>query len=263
MEPIKIRSANLIKEFGQNRAVDNVSIDVSTGEVVGLLGPNGAGKTTTFKMIVGFERPTQGQIFFGPTDVTRFPLHKRAKLGMGYLPQEQSVFRKMTVRDNLKAILQARGISKAETRERIEQVEEELGIEHLRRRRAEVLSGGEKRRVEIARALTLKPKFLLLDEPFAGVDPKTVEDIMEIIGKLRERGLGILITDHNVRETLQITDRSYILTKGVVMASGTVKEILANPEIRRAYITDRIARDIEAGAAEREKKNGEDDVVSA
>jgi lipopolysaccharide export system ATP-binding protein len=243
-----IRTDKLVKVYGTTRVVDQVSVQVSTGEIVGLLGPNGAGKTTTFKMMVGFERPTEGRVFLNDEDITRLPIHLRARRGIGYLAQETSVFRKMTVRDNLKAILEVQGISRDEIRTRIEKLEEELGIGHLRRRIAESLSGGEKRRVEIARALTTNPKFIFLDEPFAGIDPPTVEDLQKIIRYLRDTGIGILITDHNVRETLRTTDRSYILIKGVVQVAGSMAEVAANETVRAAYLTERIVKDLEAGS---------------
>ncbi len=246
MPPSIIRTDNVVKEYHGKRVVDSVSISLSTGEIVGLLGPNGAGKTTTFKMMVGFEPPTEGRVFLDGEDITPLPIHKRAQRGIGYLPQETSVFRKMTVRENMKAILEAHGFNSNKIRERINQLEEELGIGHLRRQRAETLSGGEKRRVEIARALTTDPRFMFLDEPFAGIDPPTVEEIQGIIAQLRDRGLGILITDHNVRETLQVTDRSYILLGGVVIVSGSMKEVAANERVRAQYLTDRIVRDLEA-----------------
>jgi lipopolysaccharide export system ATP-binding protein len=241
-----IRTDNLVKEYGRTRVVDKVTLSVSTGEIVGLLGPNGAGKTTTFKMIVGFEPPTEGKVFFNDDEITALPIHLRARKGMSYLAQETSVFRKMTVRDNLKAILEAHGVARSEIRTRIERLEDELGIGHLRRRIAESLSGGEKRRVEIARALTTEPKFIFLDEPFAGIDPPTIEDIQRIIRALRDRGLGILITDHNVRETLYVTDRSYMLLDGVVMVSGSVEEVANHKEVRGRYLTDRIVKDLES-----------------
>lgn len=245
-----IKTDKLVKEYGGNRVVDQVSLEVSTGEIVGLLGPNGAGKTTTFRMMIGFETPTAGSVHYNDEDITTLPIHLRARRGVSYLAQQTSIFRRMTVRDNLKAVLEAHKVSSGEIRDTVERLEEELGIGHLRRRVAERLSGGEMRRVEIARALTTKPKFLFLDEPFAGIDPRTIEDIQQIIASLRDKGLGILITDHNVRETLQITDRSYMLLKGVVTVSGTVEEIAANEEIRREYITERIVRDLEASRRE-------------
>jgi lipopolysaccharide export system ATP-binding protein len=247
-----IRTDKVVKEYGGKRVVDQVSIALNTGEIVGLLGPNGAGKTTTFKMMVGFEPPTQGRVFLDDEDITGLSIHRRAQRGIGYLPQETSVFRKMTVRENMKAILEIHGMKPNDIRARINQLEEELGIGHLRRQRAE------KRRVEIARALTTDPRFIFLDEPFAGIDPPTVEEIQGIIAQLKQRGLGILITDHNVRETLQVTDRSYILLDGVVIVSGSMKEVAANETVRSRYLTDRIVRDLEAGAGEKEKGKEED-----
>ena len=246
MQKVTIRTEKLVKEYGKTRVVDQVSLEVSMGEIVGLLGPNGAGKTTTFKMMVGFTPPTSGKVFFQDEDITGLPIHLRARKGISYLAQETSVFRKMTVRDNLKAILEAHGFSRREIRDRIDQLEDELGIGHLRRRIADSLSGGEKRRVEIARALTTDPKFIFLDEPFAGIDPPTIEDIQQIISQLRDRGLGILITDHNVRETLHVTDRSYMLLDGIVTASGTMDEVSADPQVRAKYITERLVRDLKS-----------------
>jgi len=250
-ETSTIRTEQLIKKYGPTTVVNGVSLELKTGEIVGLLGPNGAGKTTTFKMMVGFEKPSAGRVFLGDKDITSLPIHKRALLGVAYLPQETSVFRKMSVRDNLKAILEMRGLPRKEIRTRIDELEEQLGIGHLRRRSADVLSGGETRRVEIARALTTNPKFIFLDEPFAGIDPKTIEDLQGIISGLRDRGLGVLITDHNVLETLHITDRSYMLLKGVVTVSGTVEEITANEEIRSKYITERIVENLHSSRAKK------------
>lgn len=249
-EKTTIRTDSLVKQYGKARVVKGVSLQVSTGEIVGLLGPNGAGKTTTFKMMVGFEPPTEGRVYFADEDITSLPIHQRARRGISYLAQETSVFRKLTVRDNLKAIMQARGVPRGEIRKRIDRLEEELGIGHLRRRTADRLSGGEKRRVEIARALTTNPKFIFLDEPFAGIDPPTVEDLQGIIRQLRDRGLGILITDHNVRETLLVTDRSYMLLDGLVIVSGNVQEVATHPEIRGRYLTDRIVRDLQNSVEE-------------
>ncbi|CAN5214409.1 LPS export ABC transporter ATP-binding protein [soil metagenome] len=239
-----IRATHLVKEYGSTRVVDDVSIELHQGEVVGLLGPNGAGKSTTFKMLVGFTKPTAGNVYFGDRQVDRLPIHERARLGIAYLPQETSVFRKLTVRENLMAILQAQGQDKKEIRPIVNGLLEELGIEHLEHRIAEKLSGGEKRRVEIARALTTRPKFIFLDEPFTGIDPKTVEDIQNIIVALSAKGLGVLLTDHHVRETMKITNRSYILLHGRVEASGTVKEILASEHVREKFLTQSIVDDI-------------------
>ncbi|MCC6547581.1 LPS export ABC transporter ATP-binding protein [Candidatus Sumerlaeota bacterium] len=239
-----ITTEHLVKDYGPARVVNDVSVTVKAGEIVGLLGPNGAGKTTTFKMLVGFTQPTQGKIFFDGKEMTSMPIHHRARLGISYLPQETSVFRKMTVRENLMAVLQAQGHTKDEIRPLVDDLVEELGLGYVERRVAEKLSGGEKRRVEIARALMTGPTFIFLDEPFTGIDPKTVEDIQKIISDLRKKGLGVLITDHNVRETLNITDRSYMLHSGVVMVSGTVTEILANANVRDKYLTQSIVEDL-------------------
>lgn len=239
-----ITTEHLVKDYGPARVVNDVSVTVKAGEIVGLLGPNGAGKTTTFKMLVGFTQPTQGKIFFDGNEMTTMPIHMRARLGISYLPQETSVFRKMTVRENLMAVLQAQGHAKAEIRPLVDQLVEELGLGYVERRLAEKLSGGEKRRVEIARALMTGPTFIFLDEPFTGIDPKTVEDIQKIIQNLRNKGLGVLITDHNVRETLNITDRSYMLHSGVVLVSGTVSEVLANSSVRDKYLTQSIVEDL-------------------
>lgn len=239
-----ITTEHLVKDYGPARVVNDVSVTVKAGEIVGLLGPNGAGKTTTFKMLVGFTAPTSGKIFFDGKDMTTMPIHHRARLGISYLPQETSVFRKMTVRENLMAVLQAQGHAKSEIRPLVNDLIEELGIGYVEHRIAEKLSGGEKRRVEIARALMTGPTFIFLDEPFTGIDPKTVEDIQKIIQELRKKGLGVLITDHNVRETLNITDRSYMLHSGVVMVSGTVTEVLANANVRDNYLTQSIVEDL-------------------
>lgn len=240
-----LRAEKLTKDYGSNRVVNEVNLELKAGEVVGLLGPNGAGKTTSFKMLVGFTAPTGGRVFFDDIEITNMAIHKRARLGIAYLPQETSVFRKMTVRENLMAILQAQGYAKKEIRPIVNQLLEELGIEYVEHRLAEKLSGGEKRRVEIARALTTNPTFIFLDEPFTGIDPPTVEDIQEIIRKLcKTRGIGILITDHNVRETLGITDRSYMMDEGVVLVSGRVKEILQNEKIKEKYLTQSIVEDL-------------------
>ncbi len=252
-----IRAENLVKDYGSNRVVNEVSLEIKAGEIVGVLGPNGAGKTTTFKMLVGFTDPTGGSVYFDGKAITRMPIHERARLGIAYLPQETSVFRRLTVRENLMAILQAQGHGKPRIRPIVNNLLEELGIEYVQHRVAEKLSGGEKRRVEIARALTTNPTFIFLDEPFTGIDPPTVEDIQEIIGNLvRDRGIGILITDHNVRETLGITDRSYMMADGKVLVSGTVSEILENETIKRVYITASIAEDLSKRAIQ--KLNRED-----
>lgn len=243
MSLAQIRTEKLVKVYGQKRVVDEVSIQLTTGEIVGLLGPNGAGKTTTFKMVVGFTRPTMGKVYIGDRDISAMPIHERARLGISYLCQESSVFRKMTVRENIRAILEPSGKSRDQVREIQDRLIEDLGLKGVARQIAGTLSGGEKRRVEIARALALDPKIIFLDEPFAAIDPKTVEDLQQIISQLKARGLGILITDHNVRETLYITDRSYLMSDGRVVVSGSVQEIAAD-EKSKAYITERIVRDL-------------------
>lgn len=243
-----IRTEKLVKEYGTSRVVDEVSVELRPGEIVGLLGPNGAGKSTTFKMLVGFTRPTSGRVYFGTKEISSLAIHQRARLGIGYLPQETSIFRHMTVRQNLIAVLQARGVPRKEISPRAKRLLKELGVDHLERRRVESsegkLSGGEMRRVEIARALMTDPSFIFLDEPFTGVDPRTVEDIQGIIRTLRDKGLGILITDHNIRETLGITDRSYMMYEGKVVVEGTVAQILQNEVITKGFLTQRIVEDL-------------------
>jgi len=238
-----LRAQALVKVYGRRRVVDQVSIEVRPGEVVGLLGPNGAGKTTTFYMIVGMIRPNDGRIFLGGDDITHLPMYKRARKGIGYLPQEHSVFRKLTVEQNIMAILQTLRISRAERQQRLTRLLDDLGIHPLAKQRANTLSGGECRRLEIARALVIEPKFMLLDEPFAGVDPIKVENIQAIIHRLRERGLGVLITDHNVRETLSITDHAYIMSEGKILKQGTAAFLAQDPEARRIYLGERFRLD--------------------
>lgn len=233
----EIRSEGLTRVFGKRTVVKGVSFSVKQGEVVGLLGPNGAGKTTSFYMTVGFVKPTKGSIFLNNIDITTLKMHERAQHGIGYLPQESSIFRKLSVEDNLMAILEYnKSISKSERAGRVDELLDELDITHIRKQKAFTLSGGERRRAEIARALTTNPKFLLLDEPFAGVDPIAVLDIQSVIAKLRDKGLGILITDHNVRETLRITNRAYIMGDGQILVTGTPEEIVANPTAREVYL---------------------------
>ena len=231
-----LEAKRLEKSYRGRKIVRGISLQVRQGEVVGLLGPNGAGKTTTFYMVVGLVRPDQGRVLLEGADITRMPMYLRAKNGIGYLPQEPSVFRKLTVSQNLMAILETMSLSSAERKERRNGLLEELGIAHLADNMAYTLSGGERRRVEIARALTLSPKFILLDEPFAGIDPLAVQDIQGIISFLKEKGIGILITDHNVRETLAITDRSYIISDGKIIEAGTSAEITASPRVRQFYL---------------------------
>ena len=226
----------LAKVYRSRRVVDGVRLHVETGEVVGLLGPNGAGKTTTFYMIVGFIKPAAGRVYLDDEDISRLPMYKRARRGIGYLPQEASIFRRMTVEDNVRAILETMPFSKSEREDRCDELLEELGVSHIRKSRGFQLSGGERRRVEIARALATEPAFILLDEPFAGIDPIAVQDIQTIVEGLKDRGLGVLITDHNVHETLSITDRAYILHEGRIAVSGTPEEIVADEDARRIYL---------------------------
>lgn len=213
-----------------------VSVEVQQGEIVGLLGPNGAGKTTSFYMIVGLVRPNKGKIFLDDRDITDEPMYKRAQLGVGYLPQEASVFRKLSVEDNIKAVLEMTSIPKAEQRDILENLLDEFGLQRIRKNRGDLLSGGERRRTEIARALAVSPNFILLDEPFAGVDPIAVEDIQSIVAQLKERNIGILITDHNVQETLSITDRTYLMFEGSILKSGTAEELAEDEQVRRVYL---------------------------
>jgi len=231
-----LEAKKLEKSYRGRKIVQGVSLQVKHGEVVGLLGPNGAGKTTTFYMVVGLIRPDHGRVILDGTDVTKMPMYMRARNGVGYLPQEPSVFRKLTVSENLMAILETVDMSSVERRERRDQLLSELGIAHLADSMAYTLSGGERRRVEIARALTLQPKFILLDEPFAGIDPLALQDIQGIISLLKSKGIGILITDHNVRETLAITDRAYIISEGRIIEAGTATEITASPRVRQFYL---------------------------
>ncbi len=231
-----LRAEGLTKQYGKRLVVKGVAVEVGPGEVVGLLGPNGAGKTTTFHMIVGLVKPTAGRIFLEDLEVTSMPMYRRARAGIGYLAQEPSAFRGLTVEENVRAVLEAQGVPPREQRERAELLLEELGMGPLARQRADLLSGGETRRVEIARALAVEPKFMLLDEPFAGVDPRTVEDIQGIIARLRSRGIGLLITDHRARETLAITDRAYIISDGELRTSGTARALAEDPEVRRIYL---------------------------
>lgn len=234
-----LEARDLVKKYRKRKVVNGVSLKVRRGEIVGLLGPNGAGKTTTFYQIVGFIRPDGGSVFLGGSEITGLPMYKRARLGLGYLPQESSVFRKMTVADNLMCILETMKLSKAQRKEKQQRLLRELGIEKLAHQKAYTLSGGERRRVEIARALVTDPGFLLLDEPFAGIDPIAVAEIQGIIRKLAERGLGVLITDHSVRETLAITDRAYIMYDGRVLISGSAEELASDPEARKIYLGER------------------------
>ena len=233
---MSIQAIGLVKTYGGRRVVDGVSFHVNKGEVVGLLGPNGAGKTTSFYMITGMIRAYAGKVTINEKDVSRMPMYKRARLGLGYLPQETSVFRKLTVEQNLLAILETGDLKRRDRKAEAERLMEEFKIAHLRKSTANTLSGGERRRLEIARALTTKPDFLLLDEPFAGIDPIAVEDIQSVIFTLRDRGMGILITDHSVRETLATTNRAYIMFEGRVLVEGTAEHLAQDPEARRIYL---------------------------
>ncbi len=233
---MKLSAKELVKIYGKRKVVNGVSIEVNQGEIVGLLGPNGAGKTTTFYMIVGLIKPNDGHIFLDDREITNLPMYKRAQLGIGYLPQEVSVFRKLSVEDNIRGVLEMTRLSKAEIDARVEKLLEEFGLGRIRKSLGIQLSGGERRRVEIARALALDPKFILLDEPFAGVDPIAVEDIQNIVRHLKDRNIGIIITDHNVHETLSITDRAYLLYDGRILKSGTAEELSQDEEARRKYL---------------------------
>ncbi|MDD4857961.1 MAG: LPS export ABC transporter ATP-binding protein [Candidatus Krumholzibacteria bacterium] len=228
--------ADLVKIYGKRRVVNEVSMKVAKGEIVGLLGPNGAGKTTCFYIMVGMIRPDGGSVMLDETDITKLPMYKRARKGIGYLPQEASIFRRLSVEDNLMAILETVPIPDEERKRRLELLLEELGIAHLRKSYGYQLSGGERRRVEITRSLVTEPSFMLRDEPFAGIDPITVQDLQGIVRKLKERGLGVLITDHNVRETLSITDRAYIMYEGKILRSGTADQLANDPDIREIYL---------------------------
>lgn len=230
---------DLVKSYGRRQVVAGVSLHVEPGEVVGLLGANGAGKTTTFYMMIGLERPESGRVRLGERDITKLPMYLRARLGVGYLPQEPSVFRKMTAAENVLAVLETVGLRRRERLKRLEELLEEFGIAHVRHTRGDALSGGERRRTEIARALATNPQFILLDEPFAGIDPKAVDDIQNIILYLRTRGIGILITDHNVRETLGVTDRAYIMAEGSILRAGRPLELTEDAEVRRLYLGER------------------------
>ncbi len=231
-----LRSENLVKKYKNRTVANQVSVKVEQGEIVGLLGPNGAGKTTSFYMIVGMVKPNSGRIFLDDHDITKEPMYRRAQLGIGYLPQEASVFRKLSIEDNLYAILEMTKLTKKEQAMKAETLLDEFGLHHVRKNLGDQLSGGERRRTEIARALATDPKFILLDEPFAGVDPIAVEDIQNVVRKLKEKNIGILITDHNVHETLSITDRAYLLYSGSVIKSGTAEELANDEQVRKVYL---------------------------
>lgn len=236
MERMKLHTNMLVKKYRARTVVKGASVEVSQGEIVGLLGPNGAGKTTTFYMIVGLVTPNAGRIFLDDTDITREPVYRRAQRGIGYLAQEASIFRKLSVEDNIRSVLEMTKFTKEYQREKVESLISEFGLQKIRKSLGIQLSGGERRRTEIARALALDPKFILLDEPFAGVDPIAVEDIQNIVAHLKDRNIGILITDHNVHETLTITDRAYLLFEGDILKSGTAQELADDPEVRRVYL---------------------------
>jgi len=234
-----LETRGLTKDYGKRRVVDGLNLTVGRSEIVGLLGPNGAGKTTTFYMAVGIIKPTEGQIYFDNDDITKKPIHDRSRLGMGYLAQESSIFRRLTVEENIMAVLETLNIGIRERRRRLESLLEELNIAHLAKNRAYTLSGGERRRLEITRALVTNPSFLLLDEPFSGIDPIVVAEAQEIIKDLKNRGLGILLTDHNVRETLSITDRAYLIADGRILISGTADDLINDPEARKIYLGEK------------------------
>lgn len=231
-----LRSDNLVKKYKKRTVVDHVSVEVKQGEIVGLLGPNGAGKTTTFYMVVGMIKPNEGRIFLDDKEITLEPMYKRAQMGIGYLAQEASVFRKLSVEDNILSVLEMRNIPEEEQKHRLESLLDEFGLQKIRKNRGDLLSGGERRRTEIARALAVNPKFILLDEPFAGVDPIAVEDIQTIVTRLKTKNIGILITDHNVHETLSITDRAYLLFEGSILKQGTAKDLSEDEQVRRVYL---------------------------
>ena len=233
---MKLRAENIIKKYRWRTVVKDVSVEVNQGEIVGLLGPNGAGKTTSFYMMVGLIKPNGGKVFLDTQDITDLPMYKRAQMGVGYLAQEASVFRKLSVEDNILAVLEMTDLSKEAQSKKLEALLDEFGLQHIRKNRGDLLSGGERRRTEIARALATNPKFILLDEPFAGVDPIAVEDIQHIVAQLKEKNIGILITDHNVHETLSITDRAYLLFEGEILKAGTAEELAADEQVRRVYL---------------------------
>jgi lipopolysaccharide export system ATP-binding protein len=233
---MKLRAENLVKKYKGRSVVDHVSIEVNQGEITGLLGPNGAGKTTSFYMIVGLVKPNEGRVFFDDKDITALPMYKRAQSGIGYLPQEPSVFRKLSVENNILAVLEMTKLNEQERKKKLESLLDEFGLQRVRKNRGDLLSGGERRRTEIARALAVDPKFILLDEPFAGVDPIAVEDIQAIVSHLKDRNIGVLITDHNVHETLSITDRAYLLFEGKILKAGSSEDLANDEEVRRVYL---------------------------
>lgn len=233
---MQLRAENIIKKYRSRTVVKGVSVAVDQGEIVGLLGPNGAGKTTSFYMMVGLVKPNVGKVFLDTQEITDMPMYKRAQMGVGYLAQEASIFRKLSVEDNILAVLEMTDLSKQAQQEKLESLLDEFGLQHIRKNRGDLLSGGERRRTEIARALATDPKFILLDEPFAGVDPIAVEDIQHIVSKLKKKNIGILITDHNVHETLSITDRAYLLFEGSILKAGTAEELASDEQVRKVYL---------------------------
>ena len=250
--PTKVlRAEGLVKTYGQRRVVDGVSLEVRQGEVVGLSGPNGAGKTTSFYAVVGLVRADEGHVYMNDQELTSMPMYQRGRLGIGYLPQEASIFRKLSVEDNIWAILELQNLTKSEQRQRLESLIDEFGLEKVRKSSGDVLSGGERRRTEIARALATDPQFILLDEPFAGVDPIAVEDIQRIVEQLRSKNIGILITDHNVQETLHITDRAYLLFEGRILKHGTAEELASDEQVRRVYLGQNFALRTKSTPSER------------
>ena len=241
--PTTLRCENLVKIYKKRKVVNNASVKVSKGEIVGLLGPNGAGKTTTFYMIMGMIKPESGKVFLDDKEITTVPMYKRAKMGIGYLPQENSIFRRLSVEDNLMAVLEMTDLNTEQRKNKVEQLIDDLSIRNIRKNKGFQLSGGERRRTEIARSLATDPKFMLLDEPFAGIDPIALEDIMNIVAKLKEKGIGILITDHNVHETLSIVDSAYILINGKIFKHGNAKELAEDEEIRQLYLGEKFKLD--------------------
>ena len=233
---VTIHTDKLVKQYGARTVVNQVSVEVKQGEIVGLLGPNGAGKTTTFYMVVGLIKPDEGNVYLNDLNITKLPMYKRARMGIGYLPQEASVFRKLTVEDNIASVLEMTKLSRREQKQKLEELLDEFRLHHVRKSNGDVVSGGERRRTEIARALAVDPKFILLDEPFAGIDPIAVEDIQAIVARLKFRNIGILITDHNVTETLSICDRAYLLIEGKIFKHGTAEELAADEQVRRVYL---------------------------
>jgi len=241
--PTTLRCEKLVKIYKKRKVVNNASVKVSKGEIVGLLGPNGAGKTTTFYMIMGMIKPESGRVFLDDKEITKVPMYKRAKMGIGYLPQENSIFRRLSVEDNLMAVLEMTDLNTEQRKNKVEQLIDELSIRNIRKNKGFQLSGGERRRTEIARALVTDPNFILLDEPFAGVDPIAVEDIMKIVANLKDRGIGILITDHNVHETLSIVDKAYILINGVIFKQGSANELANDEEVKKLYLGEKFKLD--------------------